>query len=64
MVGHATELSEEGVPQWWCCFETECESVLSVVQGLGYARVETPQTDGDSVQIGNYKSVPSLSCGP
>ena len=22
---HPTELSEEGVPQWRCCFETECE---------------------------------------
>ena len=36
--------------------------MLRVVEGLGDARVETPQTNGDSVQNGSYKSVPILSC--
>ena len=35
--------------------------MLPAVQGSGDARVETPQTDGDSVQTASHKSVPSLS---
>ena len=26
VAGHSKEPSEEGVPQWRCCFETECEA--------------------------------------
>ena len=56
VAGHPTELSEEGVPQA-VLLETECEACFGSFKGSGDARVKTPQTDGDSVQIGSYKSV-------
>ena len=61
VAGHLTELSEENAAMA-CCFEMERDTELRVVQGLGDVRVETPQRNGDIVQIGIYKSVPSLSC--
>ena len=49
-VGHPTELSEEGAAVA-CCFEMERDTELRVVQGLGNERVETPQRNGDIVQL-------------
>ena len=34
VAGHLTELSEEEVPQWRCCFETECEAYFGSFQAL------------------------------
>ena len=51
--GHPTELSEEGVPQWRCCVETESEACFGSFKALA-------TQNGDSVQTGSHKSMPSL----
>ena len=34
VAGHSTDLSEEGVPQWRCCLETECEACFGSFKAL------------------------------
>ena len=61
--GHPVELSEEGVPQWRCCFDEQCEARFESFKGSGNARVAASQTNGGGVSIGDHKSVSSLPCG-
>ena len=51
--GHPMEASQEGVPQWRCCFDDQCEAKFD----SGDACSATPQTNGDGVQIGTHQSV-------
>ena len=60
--GHPMELTEEGVPQWRCCFDEQCEARFEV-QGSGNARAAESQTNGVGVSIGDHKSVSSVPCG-
>ena len=57
------ELSEEGVPQWRCCFDEQCEARFEWFQGPGNSRAAASQTNGVGVSIGDHKSVSSVPCG-
>ena len=56
--GHEVELSEEGVPQWRCCFDEQCEARFE-----WFNACVASQTNGGGVSIGDHKSVSSLPCG-
>ena len=63
MAGHFSQsFSEEGLLQCGGAVSKQSVKRASGRARSGDARVETPQTDGDSVQTGSHKSVPSLSC--
>ena len=59
--GQPMELSEEGLPQWTCRFDEQCEARF--VQGSGNARAAASQTHGDGVSVGDHQSVSSVPCG-
>ena len=48
-VGHPMEMSQEGVPQWRCCFDDQCEAKFESFKGSCDACAATPQTNGDGV---------------
>ena len=52
-VGHPMEVSQEGVPQWRCCFDDQCEAKFESFKALA-----SPQTNGDGVQTCTHQSVP------
>ena len=51
------EVSQDGVPQWRCCFDDQCEAKFESFRGSRDACAASPQTNGDGVQTCNHESV-------
>ena len=57
------EVSQEGVPQWRCCFDDQCEAKFESFKALATHVLRHPQTNGDGVQTCTHQSVSSVFGG-
>ena len=62
-VGYPMEVSQEGVPQWRCCFDDQCEAKFESFKALATHVLRHHRQNGDGVQTCTHQSVSSMFGG-